>query len=105
MVTVRFKNEYLEKVYAQGKEKGKPVYGESVVKAFVKKIDILFSLTHSQQLTQLKSLYFEHLKKELKGFCSIRVNEKYRIIFKIIKAKGGKEIIEIIEIHDLKDYH
>jgi len=92
MIIIRFKNEYLKEIYTQGKKRGKQLYDESVVKSFIRKVDILFSLNYSQELIQFKSLYFEFLKKELKGFCSIRVNEKYCIIFKIIKEKDGKKL-------------
>jgi proteic killer suppression protein len=105
MISVRFENDYLKEIFINGKEKGKPVYGDLIVRAFVKKVTVLSNLNNSHDLTQIKSLNFEILKKELKGFYSVRVNKKYRIIFKIIKEKGGKEIIEIIEIHDLTDYH
>lgn len=102
---VSFKSYDLQEIYENKKEKRKPIYDETVIKAFIKKIDILYALNNSHELTQLKSLHFEFLKKEYKGFCSIRVNEKYRIIFKIIKEKSSKETIEICEIYKLTDYH
>ncbi|MES2329913.1 MAG: type II toxin-antitoxin system RelE/ParE family toxin [Bacteroidota bacterium] len=104
-----FKDPVLEELYKNGKEKGKPVFGQEVVKAYVKKIDILYAVTHSVELTQFKSLHFEALTKEkkYKGMHSIRVNDKYRIILRLIRAKspGQKDTLEVCEIHELTDYH
>ncbi len=102
---VIFSDEKLRLLYQEGKERGKPVFGEAVVKSYIKKIDILASVNNSRELTSFKSLHFESLRKEYKGFNSIRVNDQYRIVFKILKHRGGFETIEVAEIHELTDYH
>jgi toxin HigB-1 len=102
---VIFNDEKLRFLYQEGRERGKPIYGEAVVKSYIKKIDILASVNNSRELISFKSLHFESLKKEYKGFNSIRVNDQYRIVFRILKHKGGVETIEIAEIHELTDYH
>ena len=104
-----FKDEALEELYKRGKEKGKPVYGHEVIKAYIKKIDILYAAAHSMDVANFRSLHLEALTKEKKYKCmhSIRVNDKYRIILKFIKAmnSGQKDCIEISNIHGLTDYH
>lgn len=87
--------------------KAKPVTTKKVVKAFVRKIDMLAADENSLVLTQFYRLHFEKLVKEEKyrGMHSIRVNDKFRIILKIVKQKDGTETIEIAEIHELTDYH
>ena len=104
---VVFKSERLEEIYKQGAEVGKSRYGKEVIKAFIRKIDILAAVANSVELAKFKSLHLETLKKEerYKGMHSIRVNDQYRIIFKLTKEKDGTETIEIAEIHDLTDYH
>jgi toxin HigB-1 len=97
---VVFIDEKLRFLYTEGRERGKPVYGEAVIRSYIRKIDILASVNNSRELIQFKSLHFEALKKEYKGFNSIRVNDQYRIVFKILKRKGGIETIEIAEIHE-----
>jgi len=54
----------------------------------------------------MRSLHFEALKHELRGYHSVRVNDQYRLIFKIEK-KGLKVkiTVETIEIYSLEDYH
>jgi proteic killer suppression protein len=102
---VEFANRNLKHLYVEGREKGKPVFGEAVVKAFIRKVDILYAVVNTRELVNIKSLHFEALKRDYKGYHSIRVNDQYRIILKVVKEKNGKESIEIIEIHDLTDYH
>lgn len=102
-----FKNKRLEDIYTSGKETGKPVYGSEVVHGFIKKVAIIAGAGNSVELAKFKSLHLEALKKEEKyrGMHSIRVNDKYRLILKIVKQKTGAESVEISEIHDLTDYH
>lgn len=106
-MVVSFQNDGLRKLYESGKEQGKPRYGKEVIKAFVRKIDMVVAAENSLALTKFHSLHFEKLVKEEKyrGMHSIRVNDKFRIILKIVKQKDGTETVEIAEIHDLTDYH
>ena len=40
---------------------------------------------------------FEHLKGDLKDFCSIRINDQFRIIFRF---EGGQAYdVEIVDYH------
>jgi hypothetical protein len=43
---VVFIDEKLRSLYKEGKERGKPVYGEAVIKSYIRKIDILVSVNH-----------------------------------------------------------
>ncbi len=40
---------------------------------------------------------FEHLKGNLKGYCSIRINDQYRIVFKF--KDGNTEDVYITDYH------
>ncbi|WP_153799083.1 type II toxin-antitoxin system RelE/ParE family toxin [Foetidibacter luteolus] len=104
-MVVIFIDPELEYIFTHGKERRKPVYNEGIVRAFIKKVSILRSVTNSAQLKLFGSLHFEALKGDYKGFHSIRVNDQYRIVFKILKQIDGSQIIEIAEIHELTDYH
>ena len=96
----------LKEWYENGKESGKPHFPKGVIKRFQEKIDILWSVQNSAQLVLYRSLNFEPLTKEkrYKGMHSIRVNDQFRIILRIVK-KNGAETIEVAEILDLTDYH
>ena len=50
-----------------------------------------------QDLIVPPSNRFEHLKGNLKGFCSIRINDQYRIIFNFID--GYAENVQITDYH------
>jgi toxin HigB-1 len=92
--------------YETGKEIGKPKFPKGIIKRFQEKIDILWSVQNSSQLFLYRSLNFEPLTKEkkYKGMHSIRVNDQFRIILRIVK-RGEVETIEVAEILYLTDYH
>lgn len=58
---IRFEDPELEALYRNGKEKGKPAYNPAIVKAFIKVIAILESVSNTVELTHFKSLHFEAL--------------------------------------------
>jgi proteic killer suppression protein len=55
----------------------------------------------TKDLKKFKSLRFKPLKGEKKGLFSIRVNQSYRLEFKII----NEQTIEIILIEDLTNHY
>src|ERR1044072_970576 len=101
-----FKSLELENIFRTGKETGKPKYGQHIIKDFVKVVVILKRAPNTTLLSKMRSLHFEALKHELRGYHSVRVNDQYRLIFKIEK-KGLKVkiTVETIEIYSLEDYH
>lgn len=103
---VIFSNPSLKDIYQHGFAR-KGTYGQDVVKAFIKKVDILIAAPNSRELMFITSLHFKKLvrEKKYKGKYSVRVNDQYRIVFSIIKQLGGKQTIEIAEIEALTDYH
>lgn len=102
---VRFENDELEYIYINGVEKGKPKYNKEIIRAFIRKVNEVSDAGSTSVLLKSQSLNFEALKGNYKGFHSVRVNDKYRIILKVVKEKDGTITIEIIEVHDLVDYH
>lgn len=95
---VFFESEDLAGLYEANPErlKGKQRIPKAVVKQFQKKINILISITELNELYDFRSLNFEALKGDRKGQYSIRLNNQYRLLFRINK-NGELEII-IIEI-------
>ncbi len=100
-MVIKFNNDYLESLY-QGKDtKRKPVYNEEVILQFKKKVQILKMVESTQHLKKFKGLRFKPLKGVKKGLYSIRINQGYRLAFKII----NEETIEIILIEDLSNHY
>ena len=94
----------LEYMYVNGKEKGKPKFSAEVLRGFIKKTDMMAAATNTAELAKIRSLHFEALKGDYKGYYSVRVNVQCRIVFKINKEESDVQI-EGIEVHELTDYH
>jgi proteic killer suppression protein len=81
--------------------KGKQSISQNIIKQFKKKVNILRRIIVLSELNEIGSLNFEKLKGNLKDYYSIRLNNQYRIIFKIddrIKDQIKIEVIQITEI-------
>lgn len=69
----------------------------SIQKVAKIKLDMLHYAFAEQDLIAPPSNRFEHLKGNLKGFCSIRINDQYRIIFNF--KNGYAENVQITDYH------
>ena len=69
----------------------------SIQKVAKRKLDMIHYAFAEQDLIVPPSNRFEHLKGNLKGFCSIRINDQYRIIFNFID--GYAENVQITDYH------
>lgn len=98
-------NKDLEYIYTHDKEKGSPKYPPEVVRGFLIKIAIIEQAENSQKLREFKSLRLEALKDDYKGYHSIRINKKYRIILKLVTEDDGTTKVEVVHIEDIVDYH
>lgn len=102
-MTIRFNNDYLELLF-QGKDlPGKPRFSDDVVKKFKKTVLMLQYAENIAQIQQLKGLNFELLKGDLKGWCSVRVDLKYRLILRV----EGENLIaaEALIIEELTNHY
>lgn len=93
---VTFASEYLEKLYHQQNQTGKPRYNAIVIEIYIRRIDQFIAAENSNELRQIKSLHFEALKGNKKGLYSVRVNLQYRIEFRLNYDAG--ELLEIVTI-------
>ena len=69
----------------------------AIQKIAKRKLDMIHYAFQEQDLTVPPANRFEHLKGDLKGYCSIRINDQYRIIFKF-QDSFAKEV-------QITDYH
>jgi proteic killer suppression protein len=69
----------------------------NVVRAALRKLDVLNAARSLQDLSASPGNRLEALKGDLKGFFSIRVNEQWRVIFRW----DGGDVYEV----SLLDYH
>ncbi len=103
-MVVQFNNEYLEKIYQGKAVRGKPRYSNEVIRQFKKTILKLQFADTIRELHNLKGLNFEVLKGDYKGFYSVRVDIKYRLILSIL-SDGSIGVNEILIVEDLTNHY
>ncbi|MBS2211431.1 type II toxin-antitoxin system RelE/ParE family toxin [Carboxylicivirga mesophila] len=104
---VKFKTNELEYFYTTPLDeiKGKLPFQKDVIKQFKRKMQILLSIQHLEELNQFKSLNFEFLKGDRKGECSIRLNRTYRLLFIPMNEQHDDLIVEIILINEISKHY
>lgn len=103
---IKFQKTYLEDLY-QGNTKPYKEYksNRQLVAQYVKTINKLKSITHKEQLFQLKALRYEKLTSNLKELSSVAVNMQYRIIFREVASTSNELVIDILEIEELSKHY
>ena len=89
-----FSDTEAEKIFKQ--ERSRKLPGDIQKRALIKLL-MLDASENENDLLIPPSNRFEHLKGSLKGFCSIRINDQWRIVF---KYKDG----DAYEV-SISDYH
>jgi|SRR5690242_5133627 proteic killer suppression protein len=101
---VKFKNLYLQKLFEGAEISGKPKFERDVILKYKKTVLKLALADNIREIKLQKGLNFESLKGDLKGYYSVRVDLKYRLIFTLEKD-GSIEVSEIILIHQLSNHY
>lgn len=70
---------------------------KTIQKIAKRKLDMLHFAVSEKDLLAPPSNKFEHLKGDLKGFCSIRINDQFRVVFKFESGKATK--VRIMDYH------
>src|SRR5262245_53296654 len=73
----------------------------SVIKSVRRKLTLIRSAPDDRALRNWKSLHYEKLKGDRDGQRSVRVNEKYRIVFWVNEATRPPTVTIIA----IEDYH
>ena len=72
-------------------------FSQAVNNVGKRKLDMIEASFDENDLRVPPSNRFEHLKGDLKGFCSIRINEQFRVIFRFDNSNAYDVYID--------DYH
>ncbi|MDA8053529.1 MAG: type II toxin-antitoxin system RelE/ParE family toxin [Deltaproteobacteria bacterium] len=91
---INFFNSKTKEFYATGFSKRIPA---NIQKAAIRKLDMLDAAEKIEDLKAPPANRLEALKGDLKGFYSIRVNDRYRIVFKF-KNRNAYDVY-------ITDYH
>lgn len=78
-----------------------PRYGTDLVKAIRKKIGIIVAAATEQDLRGMKSLHFEKLVGDRAGQHSIRLNDQWRLVFRLETGADGRVVVML----EVVDYH
>ena len=97
-------DQYLENLFEGTPVKGKPKYNEEIIRGFRKKVLLMKNASGSKDLRNIKSLHFEKLSGNLNGKFSVRINNAFRIIFRI-ETENNSEILEIVLIENLSNHY
>lgn len=103
---VAFADDYLLELY-QGIAVGKPKFQNSVVKKFRQRVNTLKMASSTEELRQFRSLNFEALIGDRKGYHSIRVDRKYRLILTVTgnKLQIGEVKEERVIIEEMNNHY
>ena len=88
-----FKDKETENIF-DGKKSVKYGSIQSIIK---RKLDMIHFSNAEQDLKVPPSNHYEHLKGNLKGYSSIRINDQYRIVFQF--KNGHAENVYICDYH------
>ncbi len=100
-----FQKEYLSELYYNGKSSDKKHrFQPDIVKRYTHVINTLISANRIEDLFPLRSLNYEKLDGDMKGYESVRVNDKYRVIFRSEKVES-EQLITICNIIDLTNHY
>ena len=78
-----------------------PWMGPDLIRQYRKKMAILANASDERDLRALRSLHFEKLVAHRKGQHSIRLNQQYRLIFRLRTDDAGRVavIVEVVDYH------
>jgi proteic killer suppression protein len=95
---VIFKKKYLQEIYQTGKGTDKKHrFQLSVVRKFIRVIDIMIDQPDTVALKKFSGLNYEKLKGDKAGLSSVRVNDQYRIEFEE-RSSGEQSVATICSI-------
>jgi proteic killer suppression protein len=97
-MNVRYEDRRLERLEIDEKNTGG--FGSNVVKAFRRQMNFIRNAVDERDFYAMKSLHFERLSGKRAGEHSIRLNDQFRLVFRIERAPSKTVvIIEIVDYH------
>lgn len=104
-MVVTFDKEYLKELYEFGKANDKKHrFQLDIVRRYKRCIDIMIGVPDITLLCKYNGLSFEKLSGDKKDFCSVSVNNQYRIEFTIAEVQG-EVVTTICNIIELSNHY
>lgn len=102
---INFEEDYLSDLYYKGKcNDKKHRFQPSIIRKYIRVIDILKAAERVEDLFRINSLNYEALTGDKKGRESVRVNNQYRVEFKT-KQVVNETIITICNVLELSNHY
>jgi len=99
-VNLEFDDDDLRRLYVEADFR-LPSLGPEITRSFRKKVQLLAAAADDRDIRAMRSLRMEKLVGDRAGQYSIRLNDQFRLIFRLKTDARGKGVI-IIEV---VDYH
>jgi proteic killer suppression protein len=106
-MVVTFEQKYLEELFETGKcSDKKHRYQPDIVTRYAKCVYFLLKAPNIQALYTFGGLHYEALTGDKAGISSIKVNNKYRVEFRVTEVLGtGETIITVCNILELSNHY
>lgn len=104
-MVVTFEEQYLKEMYESGRcSDRKHRFQPQVISVYRRRIQMLKDSPRPETLYQINSLNFEALKGDKTGLFSVRVNNQYRIEFKLCNETDNP-LLTICNIVELSNHY
>lgn len=102
---IRFEKEYLQELYENGRTFDKSHrFQPHIIERYQQRIKTMEAASGLEDIIRIRSYNYEVLKGDKKGISSIRVNDKYRIEFKV-EYFSSEKLITICNIIELSNHY
>lgn len=102
---IRFEKEYLRELYEKGHcSDKKHRFQPQIASKYRKTVDLLESTSVMEDLFRFRSLYFEALRGDKDGSYSVRVNDQYRLEFKL-DLISKEPIVTLCTLTELSNHY
>ena len=97
---LEFEDDDLHRLYTEP-EFWLPWMGPDLTNQYLKKMGLIASAPDERDLRAMRSLHLEKLEGDRKGQHSIRLNDQYRLIFRLRTGDDGRVavVIEVVDYH------
>lgn len=96
---IRFKGDDLQRIETDDPPLDK--FSVAIIKSARRKLNFIRSAVDERDLRNWKSLHYEKLKGDRQGQRSVRLNDRWRLVFELNDEKSPPEAIVL----EISDYH
>lgn len=99
-----FQNNQLQQLYEEP-DFVLPRFGNDVTRCFRKVIGIISTAPDERDLYKMRSLHFEKLQGQRMGQHSLKLNDQWRLIVRLVDTDQGASQSKTLVVIKIVDYH